>query len=117
MLAEKFKEYASHPLASYPVQALLLTCLPSKIKEMCQRHKNLRDGQTNLDPDSRHFWEDVVSDSGRKWDFSFRTNDLLSGNACPFDCETLFNAFADSKDCKPYLLCCATGDQHANVPL
>jgi hypothetical protein len=94
-LSSMFKEY---------VLPLQLPSLPansySKIKEMCQNHKNVRENTNTSGSKGNKSWTEAMGEPGVSWGFIFETSDQDKQTTCPFDCETIFMAFADSKDCK-----------------
>jgi hypothetical protein len=71
---------------------------------MCKDHKKLQDGAYIWDGKNGHQWDEaiffggsIISNVDVTLSIVFNTE---GHDSCPFDCETLFNAFADSKECK-----------------
>jgi hypothetical protein len=65
---------------------------------MCKDHKKLQDGAYIKDGKGGLQWDEGVNVvPGVTWAMVWNTE---GHDSCPFDCETVFNAFADSKACK-----------------
>jgi hypothetical protein len=78
-----------------------------KIKDMCKEHANVRDGADTSGSDGSKAWTVSKSEPGVSWGFIFQTTPQDKQTTCPFDCETVFLAFADNTDCK-YPCTCVT---------
>jgi hypothetical protein len=66
---------------------------------MCTSHKNLQDDLRPGGDDGSQVWFDRVDGAGTSWQFTWRVQRDVK-QACAFDCETVFMAFADSRECK-----------------
>jgi hypothetical protein len=70
---------------------------------MCERHKgNIRDGANIRGTRGDMAWDEAVNadTDAFTWGFNFITNPNDAQKTCPFDCETIFGAYAKSSDCK-----------------
>ncbi|KAJ4287198.1 hypothetical protein N0V90_012596 [Kalmusia sp. IMI 367209] len=76
----------------------LATGFKDKIKEMCTNHKKLQDGLSINGPGGDKYWNEVTNGNGITWSLIWNQQ-AGKKDTCDFDCETIFNAFANSSDC------------------